>query len=284
MSEGRSLCGGSSRDIVAIDTNRILDSCRDKDCYEDVKVYLGSTGQDIIEHTGNVRVKYAEIVSANVSVEPVQFSRGFYTVNVRFYVKIVLEGCIYPGKAQEFCGLSVIDKKVILFGSEGNVNIYKSSENCSFCSDKPFGCSHETNLPVGVIEVAAPVVLGVKVLEHKHCCNCCCSVEDVPETVSSHFDCDFSDREDDRHLVISLGFFSVVRIERPAQYLINATEYSIPKKECVQSEDDDPCSLFRNMDFPTAEFSPPSLSDYSSRVNDNPDGKCSCRGNGSKQV
>ena len=156
MSEGRSLCGGSSRDIVAIDTNRILDSCRDKDCYEDVKVYLGSTGQDIIEHTGNVRVKYAEIVSANVSVEPVQFSRGFYTVNVRFYVKIVLEGCIYPGKAQEFCGLSVIDKKVILFGSEGNVNIYKSSEKCSFCSDKPFGCSHETNLPVDSGHLHAP--------------------------------------------------------------------------------------------------------------------------------
>ena len=282
MSEGRSLCGGSSRDVVAIDTNRILDSCRDKDCYENVRVYLGSTGQDIIEHTGNIRVKCAEIMSANISVEPVQFSRGFYTVNIRFYIKIVLEGCLCPGRTQEFYGLSIVDKKVILFGSEGNVNIYKSTENCSFCSDKHFGCAHETNLPVGVIEVASPVVLGIKILEPVHRCNCCCSLEDIPETVSSRFDCMFSDHDGDRRLAISLGFFSVVRIERPAQYLINASEYSIPKKECVQSEDDDPCSLFRNMDFPTSEFSPPSLSDFSFKGNDCGEAKCSCRGNSNK--
>ena len=60
-------------------------------------------------------------------------------------------------------------------------------------------------------------------------------------------------------LVVSLGFFSVVRIERPAQFLINAVEYCVPDKECVVAEENDPCKLFRNMAFPVNEFSPGSI-------------------------
>ena len=58
---------------------------------------------------------------------------------------------------------------------------------------------------------------------------------------------------------MTLGIFSVVRIVRPGQYLINATEYMVPDKECVEAADDDPCSLFRKMAFPVSEFSPPTL-------------------------
>ena len=47
------ICGGSGRDSVYIDTNRILDSCRDKDCYEDVVVYLSDVGSDLIERSGS---------------------------------------------------------------------------------------------------------------------------------------------------------------------------------------------------------------------------------------
>ena len=44
---------------------------------------------------------------------------------------------------------------------------------------------------------------------------------------------------------------------RTAQYLINATDYCVPDKECVSNDDDDPCSIFKNMAFPTQEFCPP---------------------------
>ena len=72
----------------------------------------------------------------------------------------------------------------------------------------------------------------------------------------------------ENNLYVSLGFFSIVRIERPAQYLVNVAEYCIPDKECVQTEDDDPCSLFRGMAFPVNEFYPPSLAGT--------DGGCGC--------
>ena len=54
----------------------------------------------------------------------------------------------------------------------------------------------------------------------------------------------------------SLGIFSLVRLVRPAQYLISAADFVIPDKECVSGGPDNPCDLFRSMAFPVAEFSP----------------------------
>ena len=41
MGENRFSCGSSShspKEMISIETNRILDSCRDRDCFENVKV------------------------------------------------------------------------------------------------------------------------------------------------------------------------------------------------------------------------------------------------------
>jgi hypothetical protein len=62
--------------------------------------------------------------------------------------------------------------------------------------------------------------------------------------------------EGSRYLAVSLGFFSVIRIERPEQYLINALEFSVPDKECVPAETGSPCDAFRRMAFPIDEFAP----------------------------
>ena len=66
--------------------------------------------------------------------------------------------------------------------------------------------------------------------------------------------CDY--RPTDKELVVSLGFFSVIRIERPAQLVVNATEYCIPDKECVMNDEEDPCKIFSKMAFPISEFCP----------------------------
>ena len=47
----------SRSEMVSIETNRILDSCRDRDCFEDVKVLLTDFGYDILERTTNIRAK-----------------------------------------------------------------------------------------------------------------------------------------------------------------------------------------------------------------------------------
>jgi hypothetical protein len=252
---------GSGRDSVCVDVNRIFDSCRDKDCFENTRVFLTESGQDIIDKTTNVRVKCAHVVWTQLTVEPVQFNRGFYQVIVRFYVRCVFEGCVYPGKPQEFEGIAACEKKVILFGSEGCVSIFRSEPGAAGFCGVPNNGQRGTNLPVAVCEVADPVVLDIDICEKKrpHEFFCCCGVDEIPENVCGCTNGSLTDPYDDGKLLFAtLGFFSVIRIERPCQFIINATEYSVPDKECITPEENDPCALFRKMAFPVSEFSPPS--------------------------
>ena len=64
-------------------------------------------------------------------------------------------------------------------------------------------------------------------------------------------------------LAVSIGIFSVVRIERPTQIIVNGIEYSVPDKECCTVEENDPCTAFKCMAFPVNEFSPPTFRNLS---------------------
>ena len=261
MAETRCCGDGSCRtgQTVCIDCDRVLDSCKDKDCFEDVRVFLTGCGQDLIEKASSIRVKETKVTWTSLNVEPIQFNRGFYQIYIRFFVNLDCEACVGPGKTQGFGGVAVCDKQVILYGSEGNVNIFRSDPyQNSFCA-LPSGDRCSTNLPVAVCEVTDPICLNTRVVCPEKCCRCC-DVGDIPAQVASYAGGDLCDSCDDRRrMVVSLGFFSVIRIVRPGQYLINATEYSVPDKECVSGGDSDPCTLFRQMEFPTNEFYPPSL-------------------------
>lgn len=279
MSENRFPCSGADRnpsksETVCIDTNRILDSCRDRDCFEDVKVLLTRCGNDILEHTTNIRAKGAQISWTQICIDPIKFNRGFYSVNIRFFVRIFLEACLYGGKSQEFEGLAVLEKKVILYGGESNVSVFKSNGGCAdFCAT-PDPCYSAKNTPTVTVETVDPIILNAKVREPEdNCCCMCCCCGDVPESVYRNFEDQLSD-SNGRYLTVSLGMFSVVRIVRPAQYLINAVEYCVPDKICVSTENDDPCAVFRAMAFPTAEFCPPDfIPPYPEKG-----GKCGCGG------
>ncbi|MBQ6262463.1 MAG: hypothetical protein IJK58_03015 [Clostridia bacterium] len=266
------------RDTVCIDTYRVLDSCRDKDCFEDVRVYLTCYGQEIIDRTTAHRTKDAHVLWSYIDIDDVPFNRGFYQLTIRIYIKILCEACLGPGNVRDFDGIAVVEKKVVLFGSEGNVSVFKSEyQNDGFCcSGENCGAVKSNNLPVAVLETVDPIILNSKIVEPDRHCPCCCTVDEVPDRVCSAVSGDLADGRDSNKLLVSLGLFSVVRIERPAQYLINASEYSVPAKECVSPIDDDPCSLFKKMEFPIGEFSIPSkLPAFSSSDYDNAK-KCGC--------
>ena len=98
MADCRNTISDRGRENYGLDVNRILDSCRDKDCYADTRVYLTDCGQDIIERCSSIRVKDACITGADIDVEPVQFNRGFYSVLIRFYIRITAEAGLCPGR------------------------------------------------------------------------------------------------------------------------------------------------------------------------------------------
>lgn len=264
MAENRNSCFSQperGRDMVCIDTYRVLDSCRDKDCFEDVRVYLTSYGQEIIDRTMAVRTKSAKVLWSYIDIDPVPFNRGFYQLSIRIYIKVCSEACLGPGNVQDVDGIAIVEKKVILFGSEGNVSVFKSEagRDC-FCSAGS-GCQSKksNNLPIAVLETVDPIILSTKVVEPSQgCCTCGCCVDDVPDSVAASVCGALTDSNDSNKLLISLGLFSVVRIERPAQYLISAVEYCVPEKECQAPAEEDPYSLFKRMSFPIREFCPPS--------------------------
>ena len=260
---GVSGCGASAseRETVCIDTLRVLDSCRDRDCYEDTHVFLSDFGQEIIEHTASIRAKSAKILWTHVGVDPIRFNQGFYQVTVRFYIKVEMEACMGLGRNQEFSGIAVLEKRVVLYGSVGNVSIYRSDPAIGPC-DIGNCDNYSTNLPIGVVEVVDPVLLSARVAE-PGCGCCCCSCSEIPAGVASAVNGTLNDGTGANQLLVTLGIFSVIRIERPAQLLVTAADYCVPDKECTVNEQDDPCSLFRRMAFPIGEFCPPSLSELS---------------------
>lgn len=266
---------GGNGETVCIDTLRVLDSCRDRDCYEDVRVFLSDYGQEIIEHTASVRANRCKILWTYVGVDPIRFNQGFYQVTVRFYIKVELEACMGLGRNQEFCGIAVVEKRVVLYGSVGNVSIYRSDPSVGPC-DLGNTDNYSTNLPTAVVEVVDPVLLAVRVAEPG--CNCCCACgcNEIPAGVASAIPGTLNGDDNGNTLLVSLGIFSVIRIERPAQYLVSATEYCVPDKECTVNEEGDPCSLFRQMAFPVSEFCPPSLADLNGDGTQTSGNGCGC--------
>ena len=73
-----------------------------------------------------------------------------------------------------------------------------------------------------------------------------------------------------RTVYVTIGIFTIVQIVRNVQMLIPAYDFCIPEKEC-EATSDDPCELFRRIDFPTDEFFPPKSGD------------CGCEDRGCRQ-
>lgn len=248
------------RDSAYIDTNRIFDSCRDKDCFENTAVFLTDYGRDVVEHSTNVRCCSAEIAAADISVDPVPFNNGFYRIDARIYIRMTFECCVNMTNRQIVEGLCVCDKRTVLYGGEGGTSVFRSDPDTDgFCSGIPdipvsnsCGCGGKS-LPTAVLEVAEPVVLDAKIIERKTPHHCPCGSErEIPTGVASRIG--NLAPQGERRLVVSVGLFSVMRLERPAQYLLDARVYAVPEKECQFTESADACAAFRNMEFPVSEF------------------------------
>lgn len=243
-------CDG--RGTVCIDTNRVLDSCRDRDCFEDARVYLTAYGEEVLSNASNVRTKCAKLLWAYVGVDNIPFNNGFYQITVRYYIEVELEACVGIGRSQCFKGLAVLEKNVVLYGGEGSITTFSSAHKNNYCC--PGNTDNVgTNDPVAIVETVEPIVLGTKVD-----CNCSCTCNEcaeIPPAVCDLIDGELQLSNNGPRIYVSFGIFSVIRIVRPAQLLVQASDYSVPDKECCQAtNNDNPCALFRNIAFPTSQF------------------------------
>ena len=246
-------------DPVCVDARRVYDSCGDKDCLSDLRVFFTEEGQCIVDEAASVRLRDADVLNVMLNIEPVPFHRGFYSIDMTYFFEVTLDvfttPCTTPTCVK---GLCISDKKVILYGSEGSVRIFSSD----FSNDEyDMQNIPAQNLPVATVQVAQPIALAASLKPRKHCHNCCIPCK-VPAGISKAIGGDVTDRGENVVLA-TLGVFSIVQLLRNVQMLIPAYDFCIPEKSCTGGTDS-PCEMFSRLDFPTDEFFPPSVSDTNS--------------------
>lgn len=233
------------KDAVCINTRKIMDSCRDKDCIEDLVVYPTCSSLPYIDCALSVRARCAELMHCEVSVKEMCLNRGYYTVDVTYFYDVT--GETFPGN-QTVRGLAIFDKRVMLFGSEGRVKTYSS-----ICSDDD---PTNDDMPIATVDAVDPIALHMRIVEN-NCCPVPADQHDIPELIREAFGDELAGRSNSRQLLVSLGQFSIIRLERNTQIMIPAYDYCMPEKECVGSAEDDPCTMFSRIRFPIDEFFPP---------------------------
>ena len=141
---------------------KIFDACRSKECVRDLRVYLTRCSQELLEHATAVKPRRAELLWVDIDVQPVEFNRGFFSVDVRYYYRIYAEVSAGCGRMQDICGLACYDKRVILYGSEGTARIFSSQEGCP--NSRTF---ERANKPVAVVETCAVDDVRIKKFRHR---------------------------------------------------------------------------------------------------------------------
>lgn len=242
---------------VCIDALRVYDSCGDKDCLSDLKVYFTDSDQAKIDTAVSVRIKEADVISVLTDLEPVPFHKGFYSVDMTFFFDVTLDVFAAPGSnPMQVDGLSIFNKKVILYGSEGSVKVFSSEYSVD---ELDIQNSPNKNMPKATVQVAKPIALSAKLCDCVSLVNPPCR---IPDKICQCFGGEFI-TSTSRCVFVSLGMFSIVQIERNVQMLVPSFDFCVPEKECTNSSDN-PCEVFARLDFPTDEFFPPNVSDCGS--------------------
>lgn len=264
-------CGGKgTSETVCVHTKKVYDSCKDKDCEENLRVWLTRESQCVVDRAVNVKPRSAELLWVYIDVEPVTFNRGFYTVDVKYFYRITADAFCGVSRPTEITGLATFDKRVILFGSEGNAKIFSSKTAAGALDEQKM---LHSNMPTAVVETVEPIVLDMKLVESCSCtftdCGCC----EVPQMICDCFCDEVVTTDGEKRLYVTLGQFSIIRLERDSQLLMPAYDFCMPSRECVSNSDENPCDLFARICFPTDEFFPPVRSNDC----DMPKDDCGCK-------
>jgi len=274
--DGEDIC--RLREAVCVQVEKVYDHCREKDCIEDAVVDFVEDIQCLIDKAIKVKVKDAEVVKVLADLDEVPFRRGFYSVNVRYKIKLRIEFC-FRDQFGNLCttekvGFVWFSKTVFLFGSEGQVKIFSSAEPNSgppMCppgsqSDSE-GCGvtlQQDNLPTVKVEVAEPLVLNARI-KRAHCHfkprDGVLGLEDDDERGSENAVAGVGFFPP-RNVVVTIGLFSIIKLTRLVQLLIPAFDFCIPNRECVSATEDNACDLFDTIDFPFDQFFPPQIFDF----------------------
>lgn len=244
------------REAVCVHTGKITDSCLAKDCIEDLRVYLTVDSQQTLDCAASARARFVELLFVDVQVACVPYSSGYFTVDVTFYYRVIADATLSAGRTNTITGLGVFSKRLVLFGGETGARVFSSKDDLACLCKKSL---QSVALPKAVAETVDPIILGSQV---KEACVCCCQNETVPtidEALLGCFDEPLVLTGECKRLLVTIGQFSIVRLERDTQLLIPTFDYCVPTKTCPAvggASTESPCEVFSQIEFPMDAFFP----------------------------
>ena len=259
------------KEAVCVDVGRVYDSCCDRDCLEDLRCFFLPDAQELVNEASNVRLRSAEVLKVYINVEPVNFHKGFFSCDLTFFFRLEFDIYTSPNTCpQQIKGVTSFTKKVILYGSEGNVKSFSSvidnDDNCNTLAIQ------SSNMPKCVVQTVDPIPLSARKGEIHDCYD---NVRCIPKCI-----CDFlggevitNQHKGDTTIYVTIGLFSIIQLIRNVQMLIPVYDFCIPEKQCDTGTTDQPCDIFSRIKFPTDDFFPPRRNDDCENFG------CSCKNN-----
>ena len=135
---------------MSIHTRKITDSCRDKDCIEDLRVYLTTGSQATLDTGATAKVRCAELLYAGIEVEPVAFDRNHYCIDITFYYQILADATVGTNRPVTLNGLAVFSKRAVLCGEDSRAHIFRSDTVIGGTDGHTL---RYANRPIAVVEV-----------------------------------------------------------------------------------------------------------------------------------
>jgi hypothetical protein len=199
------------------------------------------------------------------------FAKMMLDLNAYFAPKVKLclaDAIVGASRPAPLTGLAVFSKRVVLCGEDSRTHIYTSNTRIGRADGLT---AYAANRPTGVVEVLDPMVLSSKV---KEICDCACNdnaLVQIPGCVREMFDEEMVVSGERRRLFVTLGQFSVIRLERDAQLVVPVVDCAVPSRECCDAAGsaEDPCEMFSRIPFPTSQFCPTGCTDPCTPPSDN---------------
>ncbi len=142
------------QEALSIHTKKITDSCRDKDCIEDLRVYLTRSSQAILDTAASAKVRCADLLYTYIDVEPVAFDRNHYCIDVTFYYRILADTVVGAARPASLYGLAVFSKRAVLCGEDSSAHIFTSNTRLGELDGLS---SYSANRPTAVVDVTATI-------------------------------------------------------------------------------------------------------------------------------
>lgn len=242
------------REAVCVHTDKVTDSCLAKDCIEDLRVYLTLDSQRVLDAATSAKARYVELMHVRIQVEAAPYNTGYYTAEITYYYRVLGEASSGCGRPVTISGLAVFTKRQMLFGGESSAKTYYSRD-CGCDSRQEI---ENCGVPAVAVEVVDPIILGSSLCD---VCECCCQQDTpcIPEAILACFEEELVLQGEGKRLLVTIGQFSITRMQRSTQLLIPAFDYCIPNKQCTAGNVDaaqSPCQMFSQIDFPIDSFFP----------------------------